>query len=97
MVDTFGRLRIVTKGVCEIPRPGGQSLGVHGFGTKQPKVLVSMDLEPSSQKSWCPWIWHRAARSLGVHGFGIKQSEDLVSMDLEPSTFPCNVIELAEL
>jgi hypothetical protein len=44
-----------------------------------------MDLEPSNQKSWCPWIWSQAIKSLGVHGFGAKQPKDLVSMDLEPS------------
>ncbi len=58
MIEIFAKLQIVTKGGGVIPRPGGQSLGVHGVGTKQSKswctwslnqatkILVSMDLEP---------------------------------------------------
>ena len=44
-----------------------------------------MDLEPSNQKSWCPWIWSQATKSLGVHRFGAERRKVLVSIDLEPS------------
>ena len=63
VVDTFARLRIASKGGGMIswqnasqPSPGQivRRLGVHGFGTEQPEVLVPMDLELSNQKSWCP-------------------------------------------
>ena len=52
MIEIFARLRIVTKqGGGVIPRPSGQSLGVHGVGTKQ-------------SKSWCPWSWNQATKIL---------------------------------
>ena len=43
--------------IFTIPRPNGRSLGVHGFGTEQPEVLMSMDLELSNNECWCPWSW----------------------------------------